>query len=215
MFQTVREAPLLWVPLPLLPGALGSEILVGGPGTPREGFLVLSSIQTLLSLSHPTLHPLRVHQDLSSWQNRTENCSPSHQRAPSHPPLFSLPSTHPLLVLACLPLSPFPLAPESSAPQVLSLQLDSWGHSRSASLKTSAGLSVPASLHPSLAFSLLFRVQVTIVSELGAGRRDGAVVACSSIPTPASKGPSPDRRCLDTPCQHVSMSSGCVDHMAI
>ena len=75
-------------------------------------------------LSHPTLPPLRVHQDLSCWQNRSENHSPSHQSAPSRPPLVSLPSTHSLLALACLPFSPFPLAPGFSVPQVLSLS--SW-----------------------------------------------------------------------------------------
>ena len=34
-----QRSPLALVPLPLLPGALGSEILVGGPGAPERGFL--------------------------------------------------------------------------------------------------------------------------------------------------------------------------------
>lgn len=193
LFQIVREAPLLWCP------CLCSQVLwalrswLGAPVPLREGFLLVSSIQTLLSLSHPTLHPLRVHQDLSCWQNRSENHSPSHQGARSRPPLVSLSSTHPLLALACLPFSPLPLAPGFSVPpSSVSLQLASWDDSSPASLKASAGLSVPASLHSSLAVSLPLPAQVAIVSKVGVGRRDrgsSAVVACPLSPPLPPKAP--------------------------
>lgn len=54
LFQIVKAAPSLWSPQPPPAGALGSEILVGGPAPPGKGVLVMSWV-----LTHANSSPLR------------------------------------------------------------------------------------------------------------------------------------------------------------